>query len=104
MGIAYNTLPQNFEELCDSVRGQVERARELAMVGERVPYEEAVELTSESFLGLLDRIQELGTIVSHQAMMFGQLNDILQWLFTYMGIPISDTDADEEDDGEETGY
>ena len=103
MGIAYNILPQNFEELCDSVRGQVERARELAMVGERVPYEEAVELTSESFLGLLDRIQELGTIVSHQAMMFGQLNDILQWLFTYMGIPIS-SGEDDEDDGEETGH
>ncbi|NBO53555.1 MAG: hypothetical protein EBU84_02950 [Actinobacteria bacterium] len=100
MGIAYKTNPTNFEELCDSVRGQVERARELAIIGETVPYEEAVELTSESVLGLLDKVKDLNEIVAHQAMMFSQLNDILQWLFRYLGIPIDESEEDTSDESE----
>lgn len=96
MGIAYTTRPSNFDELCDSIRGQVERARELGMVGEQVPHEEAVELTSESMLGLLDRIRHLSEIATHQAMMFSQLNDILQWLFVYLDIPIENTTDESE--------
>jgi Flp pilus assembly CpaE family ATPase len=101
MGIAYKTHPANFEELCDSVRGQVERAQELGMLGETVPYSEAVELTSESVLGLLDRVRYLTDVVSHQALMFNQLNDILKWLFTFLGIPILDgQDTDTLDENE----
>lgn len=88
MGIEYKTNPSNFEELCDSVRGQVERARELAMKGETVPFDEAVELTSESMLGLLDRVEQLSDIVTQQAVLFSQINDIFKWMFTYMGIDI----------------
>jgi len=96
VGIAYSTHPRTFDELCESVRGQVERARELGIVGEMVPFEEAVELTSESMLGLLDRVRHLSEIATHQATMFQQLNDILQWLFIYLDIPILEDNATDE--------
>jgi len=95
MGIEYKTHPYTFEELCDSVRGQVERARELAMMGETVPYDEMVELTAESFLAMVDRIDQLGDIVSHQALLFVQVNEIFKWVFKYIGIDIEKIIAEE---------
>lgn len=95
MGIEYKTHPTNFEELCDSVRGQVERARELAMKGETVPYDEMVELTSESFMALLDRVEQLSDIITHQAMLFVQVNEIFKWVFKYLGIDIERVIAEE---------
>lgn len=95
MGIEYKTHPANFEELCDSVRGQVERARELAMKGEVVPLDEMVELTSESFLALLDRVEQLSEIITHQAMLFVQINEIFKWVFNYLGIDIERIIAEE---------
>ena len=96
MGIAYNTAPRNFDELVDSVRGQLERSRELHMMGETISYEEAVELTSESFMGLLDRITELSAIVASQALLFSQINEIFHWLFESLGIPITEDSDDIE--------
>ena len=110
MGIEYKIHPTNFEELCDSVRGQVERARELSMKGEAVPFDEMVELTSESFLALLDRVEQLSDIVTHQATLFVQVNEIFKWMFSYMGIDIERIIAEEitvnldwleDDEGEE---
>ncbi|NBO55532.1 MAG: hypothetical protein EBU84_13300 [Actinobacteria bacterium] len=110
MGIEYKTNPTNFEELCDSVRGQVERARELSIKGETVPFDEMVELSSESFLSLLDRVEQLSEIVSHQATLFVQINEIFKWVFNYVGIDIERVIAEEiglgldsEDDASEEG-
>lgn len=111
MGIEYKTHPATFEELCDSVRGQVERARELSIKGEVVPPDEMVELTSESFMATLDRIEQLSDIVTHQAMLFVQVNEIFKWVFKYLGIDIEKIIAEEiptnldwlEDDESEEG-
>lgn len=103
MGIEYTTTPHSFEELCDSVRGQVERSRELRMMGETIPYEESVELTSESMLELLDRIEQLSEIATNQAALFSQINEIFKWIFNYVGIDIesvmSEGQLDESEEG-----
>jgi hypothetical protein len=98
MGIDYTTTPKNYEELVDAVRGQVERTRELGMMGESIPYEESVTITSESFLGLLDRIESLSEMVTHQAHMFVHIENLFRWVFTQLGVDIDEL-ADESDEG-----
>jgi hypothetical protein len=103
MGIEYTTTPHSFEELCDSVRGQVERSRELRMMGETIPYEESVELTSESMLELLDRIEQLSEIANTQALLFTQINEIFKWIFNYVGIDIENVIFEGQLDESEEG-
>lgn len=103
MGIDYTTTPRNFDELCDSTRGQVERTRELAMKGEELPPDEAVVMTSEAFLSMLDKIESLCQVVDHQSSMFSHMEVMFRWLFAQMGVSIDEL-IDEEDgdyEGEE---
>jgi predicted Zn-dependent peptidase len=95
MGIEYTTTPRNFDELCDSIRGQVERARELSIRDEQLDPAEMVELTSESFLAVLDRIEQLTAMLMQQAILFSQVNDIFEWLFKHLGIDLDAINLDE---------
>ena len=102
MGIDYTTSPKTFMELCDSVRGQVERSRELAMMGQKIPLSESVELTSESFLETLDRIEHLSEMAMENAQLFMQINDIFQWIFKFIGLDLDEL-YDSQDESEEDG-
>ena len=98
MGIDYTTTPKNYEELVDAVRGQVERTRELGMMGESITYEESVTVTSEAFLGLLDRVESLSEMVTHQAHMLVQIEHLFRWVFSQLGVNIDEL-TDESDKG-----
>ena len=98
MGIDYTTTPKNYEELVDAVRGQVERTRELGMMGESIPYEESVTVTSEAFLGLLDRIESLSEMVTHQAHMFVQIENLFRWVFTQLGVDVDELANESDED------
>lgn len=100
MGIHYKTNPKTFEELCDSTRGQVERTRELAMMGEELPIEECVVMTSEAMLALLDRVETLSEIAAQQTQMFVQMETMFRWIFGQLGVDIDELIA-EYDEGEE---
>ena len=100
MSIEYSITPKNFEELCDSIRGQVERSRELSIRGEQIPFEESVQVTPESFLATLDRIEQLSEKLGSNAVLFTQINDIFQWIFKFIGLDIEGLDGD-FDEGEE---
>ncbi len=101
MGIEYSLHPKSFEELCDSVRGQVERTRELSMKGEKLQPEEYVDISSESFLATLDRIEQLSEMMQGNTLLFTQINDIFQWIFKYIGLDIEELDESESGEGEE---
>ena len=106
MGIEYSTNPKTFEELCDSVRGQVERSHELKMMGQKMKYEEMVEMTSESFMSTLERIEQLSEMAMANTNLFVQINDIFQWIFKFIGFDIENLDSEDyesglEDEGEE---
>jgi len=101
MAIEYTTTPKTFEQLCDSIRGQVERSRELAMMGEKIPVSESVELTSESFLSTLDRIEQLSEMAMENAHLFMQINDIFQWIFKFIGLDIQEMYDDQNESNEE---
>lgn len=103
MGIHYSTTPRNFEELCDSVRGQVERSRELSMRNEEIPFDEMVTITSESFLSILDRIEMVSDMVAEQARLFIQIETMFRWVFSQLGVDIDELIADSED-AEDEGY
>lgn len=79
MTIHYNTVPKTFEELTDAVRGQLERAREEAIHGRKVPYEECVQITAESFLALIERVEQLQFLLTAQA----EINNAVQQLFLF---------------------
>ena len=93
MAIDYTTSPMNYHELVDSVRGQVERTRELKMMGETISPEECVTMTSESMLSLLDRMETMSEIIAHQAHMFVQIEGMFRMVFNQVGMG----DASEED-------
>jgi hypothetical protein len=100
MGINYNTEPKSFEELCNSVRGQVERKNELSFLGMTVPREERVVMTPEATLALLDRVQHLTGVVASQTLLFSQIEQIFGWIFGQLGVDIqalADGDSDEEE-------
>lgn len=92
MAIAYTTSPTNYHELIDSVRGQVERTRELKMMGETISPEECVTMTSESMLSLLDRMETMSEIIEYQAHMFVQIEVMFRMVFDQFGMG----DASEE--------
>lgn len=107
MGIYYNTQPKDFAELCDSIRGQVERTRELGISGKQIPLEESVELTPEAFMSMLERIEELTRTVTEQAMLFVMVQNIFKYLFESLGVEMDDEfdldniygDYDDEQEG-----
>ena len=105
MSIEYTTNPKTFSELCDSVRGQVERTRELKMKGQEIPYEESVVMTSEAFLATLDRIEQLSDAITQNTELFLQINDIFQWIFKFIGLDMDALIFDSEsDDGDGMDY
>jgi len=88
MGINYSTSPSNFEELCDSVRGQVERSREYKMMGKEMPPSECVAITAESMLALVDRMEAMVTTLQNQARLFNQIEDMFRFVFHQLGIDL----------------
>jgi len=98
MGIEYSTTPENYEQLVESIRGQVERTRELRMMGESISYEESVVLTSESFLSMLDRIESLSELATYQAHLFVQIEGLFRWVFSQLGVDM-DALANENEQG-----
>lgn len=88
MTIHYKTSPKTFDELADSVRGQVERTRELSMKGEGIPLDECVTITSEAFLGMIERIETLTEMVVDHTSIFSQLEIVFKWIFNQFGLDI----------------
>jgi hypothetical protein len=101
MGIYYSTQPKDFMELCDSIRGQLERTRELAMAGKQITLEESVEITPEAFLSVLERIEELTRTLTEQALLFVMVQNIFKYLFESLGVEF---DVDEEFGSVEDGF
>jgi hypothetical protein len=98
MAINYTTTPVTLSELCDSVRGQVERERELAMMGKEIPEEECVTFTAQSMLSLLERLEFLSEMTKRQAAMFAQIETIFGWVFTQLGVDTEALVLDEDED------
>lgn len=95
--IYYKTEPQTYEELVDSVRGQLERMREVSITNETMPEEEKVVITTQSFMSLLDRVEELSQLITVQAELFVAIQGIFVYLFTHLGLPTDSFEDDEED-------
>lgn len=98
MAINYTTTPVTLSELCDSIRGQVERERELAMMGKEIPEEECVIFTAQSMLSLIERMELLSDMSKRQAMMFAQIETIFGWVFTQLGVDIESLVLEDDED------
>ena len=106
MGILYKTEPMNYEELVNSIRGQVERQRERVFSGGEIPREELVSLTAESLLSLLDRMEVMAEILSRQAKMHIQIEKIFRFIFEQHGVDFDEAADDivsETEDESKTG-
>ena len=100
MGIYYTTTPQNFEELADSLRGQMERIRELSISKERMPNSERVVITTESFLSTIEQIEQIQQALSSQSDINLAMHEVVGSIFSILGITIDDDDDDDDDDYE----
>lgn len=67
------------------------------MRNEEIPMEEMVTITSESFLGILDRIEMLSDMVAEQSRLFIQIETMFRWVFSQLGVDIDELIADSED-------
>lgn len=97
MTIHYTTSPKTFEELVDSCRGQLERLREVAISNEELPFEEQVQITTESFLDMLEQIERLQYAISQQAEINTAIQQLFLQVFESMGIDLIEFDGDDED-------
>jgi hypothetical protein len=99
MAINYTVYPKTFEELVDSCRGQLERTRELAMKDKKIPLDEAVVITNEGFLAMLERIEQMEHMLREQVDINNSIQQIFYYLFSALGLPLDD----EEDEDDEYG-
>lgn len=90
MTLPYTTYPKNYFELVDAVRGQLERARELSLMGETMNRDEKVVITPEAFMGMLDKIEEMREVINNQMAMFVMVQQILLYVFEALGLPVED--------------
>ena len=97
MTIHYKTSPKTFAELVDSCRGQMERQRELSIDGKKVPFEECVIITTESFLDTMEQIEHIHHSLNEQLQINKSIQQIFFYMFDYLGIQM-------EDDEEYHGY
>lgn len=97
MGIYYTTTPKNFDELADSLRGQMERIRELNMAREMMPNSERVIITTESFLSTLEQIEQIQQALCAQSEINIALHEVIASIFSILGITVDDYD-DENDE------
>lgn len=101
MTIHYKTTPKTFEELADSCRGQLERLREVAITNERLPDNERVVVTTESFLDTLEQIEQIQHALFQQAEINTAIQQLFLQVFEAVGIELVGWDEDEdEEDGD----
>lgn len=101
MALPYTTTPKNYSELVDAVRGQLERSRELSMMGLPMKIEEKVIITPEAFMDVLDTLEEVREILTAHAQLFQSIQQVFMALFEVSGISLEELFEMAEDDGDD---